>query len=89
MWESKKRLAKERKIRAGWGIAGPFETPTFQQGPLAQLESEIEGTIVLPGDSAYQNDRQLANPAFQDFPQLIVYCEVNQRRSGMPGIRSV
>ncbi|MDH2380874.1 FAD-binding oxidoreductase [Bradyrhizobium sp. CER78] len=37
---------------------------------------KVQGDIVLPTDAGYQQDRQLANNAFQSFPQLIVYCEV-------------
>jgi len=34
----------------------------------------FQGTLVYPGDPAYENDRQIFNPAFQGFPKLIAYC---------------
>jgi FAD/FMN-containing dehydrogenase len=41
---------------------------------LAVLESGITGRIVLPSDPDYNQDRQISNPAFQSYPQMIVYC---------------
>ncbi|MBL8309992.1 MAG: FAD-binding oxidoreductase [Burkholderiales bacterium] len=41
---------------------------------LARLESSITGRIVLPSDPDYDQDRQESNPAFQSYPQIIVYC---------------
>ena len=34
------------------------------------------GASVMPGEPDYDASRQEANPAFQAFPQIIVYCEV-------------
>jgi FAD/FMN-containing dehydrogenase len=42
----------------------------------ADLQARIVGTVVLPSDPAYDLDRQESNPAFQAFPQVIVYCAV-------------
>jgi FAD/FMN-containing dehydrogenase len=76
MWKSQKRIAKERKTVTGWGTPEPFLAPAFSQTTVKQLELQIEGTVVLPGDPNYQSARQLANRAFQEFPEIIVYCEV-------------
>lgn len=43
---------------------------------IRALEAALVGQVVLPTDPSYNNDRQLWNPAFQDYPQIIVYCEV-------------
>jgi FAD/FMN-containing dehydrogenase len=43
---------------------------------VSDLQLKIQGTIVLPVDAEYHRRRQLANFAFQDFPQFIAYCEV-------------
>jgi hypothetical protein len=43
---------------------------------LIKLEASILGRIVLPGEPGYDDARQEANPAFQAYPQVIVYCEV-------------
>lgn len=41
---------------------------------IAELESNIVGRVVLPSDPNYDKDRQESNPAFQAYPQVIVYC---------------
>jgi FAD/FMN-containing dehydrogenase len=43
---------------------------------LLQLETGIQGKVVFPFDPDYEADRQESNPAFQAYPQVIVYCEV-------------
>lgn len=43
---------------------------------IRKLEQQLVGSITLPTDPTYNTDRQIWNPAFQDFPQIIVYCEV-------------
>lgn len=43
---------------------------------LTDLTRGMRGQVVLPSDNAYNNSRQLANNAFQTFPQVIAYCEV-------------
>ncbi|WP_171177180.1 FAD-binding oxidoreductase [Ruegeria sp. HKCCD8929] len=42
---------------------------------IRAFEKGLVGTVVLPTDPNYNNDRQLWNPAFQDYPEIIVYCE--------------
>lgn len=41
---------------------------------LQNLQSKIEGRVVLPGFPDYDSDRRLSNPLFQSSPQVIVYC---------------
>jgi len=41
---------------------------------IAELEYHIVGRVVLPSDRSYEKDRQESNPAFQAYPQVIVYC---------------
>ncbi|RYF62537.1 MAG: FAD-binding protein, partial [Comamonadaceae bacterium] len=41
---------------------------------LAELEYRTVGRVVLPSDPHYNDDRQESNPAFQAYPQVIVYC---------------
>ncbi len=45
---------------------------------IRALEKRLIGRVVLPTDPNYNNDRQVWNPAFQLFPQIIVYCETIQ-----------
>jgi FAD/FMN-containing dehydrogenase len=42
----------------------------------AELHRKIVGTVVMPGDPDYDQDRMLSNPRFSHFPAVIVYCEV-------------
>ncbi|WP_170476645.1 FAD-binding oxidoreductase [Ruegeria arenilitoris] len=42
---------------------------------IREFEKGLIGSVVLPTDPNYNNDRQVWNPAFQDFPEIIVYCE--------------
>lgn len=69
------RKEKEKTLRVqGWS-SGTSLDPRFSNDDLAALTMSIQGDVVLPTDPNYQSDRQLANNAFQSFPQLIVYCE--------------
>jgi FAD/FMN-containing dehydrogenase len=70
------RKQKEKTLRVqGWSGWVSLDS-RFSKDDLAALALVIQGDIVLPTDPNYQSDRQLANNAFQSFPQLIVYCEV-------------
>jgi hypothetical protein len=70
------RKEKEKTLRVqGWSSSISLD-PRFSKEDLATLTMSIQGDIVLPTDPSYQLDRQLANNAFQSFPQLIVHCEV-------------
>lgn len=76
MW---RRTAKQRerlqKI-SGWaGVVEGFGLP-FTSDELGDLQSALQGEVVLPSDPSYAASRQQQNLAFQYFPLLIVYCEV-------------
>ncbi len=75
MWRSKRRLAVQRLV-GGWASDIAPEQLKFSGRAAKKLLSEIQGTVVLSTDSNYQQARQLTNPAFQEFPQIIVYCQV-------------
>ena len=45
--------------------------------PLAQLkafQAGLQGTIVVPGDPTYDDDRMLFNPVFDNYPRAIINC---------------
>jgi FAD/FMN-containing dehydrogenase len=50
--------------------------PKFTPADLARLQRSMLGSIVHPTDSDYQNQRQLSNFAFQQYPLFIAFCEV-------------
>lgn len=74
---SPRRLNKRRRIE-DWRHKGDdfFARIGMSREALTQMELELVGTIVVPGDPGYDQDRQESNPAFQAHPQIIVYCEV-------------
>ena len=73
--KSRKRLAKEQKI-GGWGASTQHFDHPVSPHAIQQLEASIQGSGVVSTDAAYNTARQESNPAFQDFPQAIVFCEV-------------
>ncbi|MEM7123290.1 MAG: FAD-binding oxidoreductase [Pseudomonadota bacterium] len=73
---SEHRKAKHRRIESWSGFKHP-ELAAF--GIAAQdvidLEHAVYGQTVLPEDVDYDLARQVHEPAFQNFPLLIAYCE--------------
>lgn len=74
---SARRKDKHRRIEE-WRAQDParFERLGISVAALAELERNLVGRIVLPWDPRYDRARQETNPAFQAFPQVIVYCEI-------------
>jgi hypothetical protein len=42
---------------------------------LARLQMTFQGTVVLPTDPEYDQDRQ-GNPLYPEYPKIIAYCQV-------------
>ncbi len=63
---------------AGWDDIHPrfFEALACPREVFEELQKKIVGTVVLPGDPDYDTDRKLSNPLFDEKPQVIVYCVV-------------
>jgi hypothetical protein len=75
--KSPRRIEKQRRIQALRTASAPdLARLGAPREALIKLEVDIVGRVVLPGDPAYNQSRQESNPAFQAFPQIIVYCEV-------------
>ncbi|EER58973.1 FAD linked oxidase domain protein [Acidovorax delafieldii 2AN] len=73
--KSPARLAKDTRVAQFRAMAAsPTATPSIAWQALAQLEATLVGRVVLPSSPDYDDARQESNPAFQAFPQLIVYC---------------
>ena len=71
------RIAKRARIAALHGApAHHFAKLRTPPEALAKLEAAIVGKVFVPGMPGYDDARKEANPAFQAFPQIIVYCEV-------------
>ncbi len=60
---------------------------------LKNLQTQVQGKVVVPGDPDYNTDRMIANPIFNYHPAVIVYCKVEAdvaiclnaaRREGRP-----
>lgn len=73
---SKRILARETRARSRAATAALQPFHPIAPETVEALERVLHGTLVLPTDPEYHNDRQVWNPAFQAFPQLIAYCEV-------------
>ncbi len=72
---SKSMLAKQVKVQSRTDdVLAPFHP--IDPEDIRALEKHLIGHVVLPTDPDYNDARQLWNPAFQDFPQIIVYCKV-------------
>ena len=70
---SEKRLLDSRRTEPG---RRPVTAPDLgcDRVVLERLQSRIGGRVILPGFPDYELDRQLSNPLFQAYPQVIVYC---------------
>jgi len=75
MWKSKRLRAKEFLAK---GLAGPPATEQlkFTLAEAKRLMLELQGSVVLWNDPNYDRARQASDAAYQEFPQIIVYCEV-------------
>ncbi|WP_284617999.1 FAD-binding oxidoreductase [Aquabacterium humicola] len=70
---------KHRRDRAKFEHWDRLEDSCFERIPRARLkaaQADLQGTIVMPWDPDYNQDRQLFNPAFQAYPIFIIYCAV-------------
>lgn len=72
------RAQRLRKRSELWAAKRETEGSTQGLPPkyAEELQKNILGTVVLPGDPEYNVDRMLSNPRFSAFPEVIVYCEV-------------
>ena len=76
--KSPARIAKDARI-AQFRSQGTLSTAQSAEKAvpweaIAALEARLVGRVVLPSDPSYNEDRQESNPAFQSYPELIVYC---------------
>ena len=72
---SKSMLAKQVKVHCRTDdVLAAFHAIPAED--IRELEKVLIGRVVLPTDADYNDARQVWNPAFQDFPQIIVYCKV-------------
>ena len=71
----KKRDAERLRL---WDETGDahFADLGFDRDWLKSLQVQIQGKIVFPGDPDYNADRMIANPIFDYYPAVIVYCQV-------------
>lgn len=74
---SRRRVNKRQRVE-GWrqAEAARFAKLGVPREALIGLELSLVGRVVLPGDPDYDADRQESNPAFQAYPQIIIYCAV-------------
>ena len=77
--KSPARIAKDARVAHFQSLSAqnsasdsPGATLTWEA--VAALESMLVGRVVLPSNPDYNKARQESNPAFQSYPELIVYC---------------
>jgi FAD/FMN-containing dehydrogenase len=77
IYQNKKRDAKKQRI-AAWQQTShaAIQAQGLDPAALAALEQSIQGTVAVPGDPVYVADQKNWNPAFDDQPAIIVFCEV-------------
>ncbi len=70
------RVAQFRVLAAQKTATAPSKipAPAVEWEALAALEMRIAGRIVVPTSPDYNDARQESNPAFQAYPEIIVYC---------------
>jgi len=74
--KGRRRLAKEQQVRDLSQLPDSFFANLHTTRPaLGSFILQISGEIVTPNDPDYEKDRQESNPAFQEFPYVIAYCE--------------
>lgn len=69
---------REKEMRiAGWPKAGHklYKKLGIKHEELARFQMAFQGTVVLPTDPDYDQDRQ-GNPLYPEYPKVIVYCQV-------------
>lgn len=73
---NEQRRVKERRI-AAWPPSGHklYRKLGATREELAQLQMQFQGTVVLPTDPDYDQDRQ-GNPLYPENPKVILYCQV-------------
>lgn len=71
------RIANFQTLAAAQAAAAPAAAagaPHLTWTAVAALEARLVGRIVLPTSPDYNEARQESNPAFQAYPEIIVYC---------------
>ena len=80
--KSSTRLAKDARVAHFLSLAAKqpalnaaqASAPVLTWEAVAALEARIVGRIVLPSSPDYNAARQESNPAFQSYPEIIVFC---------------
>lgn len=78
MYRPSPRVLEKRAKIARWQDrdALAFVADGIDLASMVALEEAFFGTIVLPWDPDYDRARQIFDSAFQAFPKIIAYCEV-------------
>ena len=75
-YKSRRQLGKEAKIASLKSLDGAvFRKARVSRKTAIALESCIQGDVVWPWDPAYETDRKQFDPAYSEYPEVIVYCK--------------
>jgi FAD/FMN-containing dehydrogenase len=77
IYQNRKRDAKDARI-AAWQQTSvdALKAQGLDPAAVAAFEQSLQGTAAVPGDPVYVADQQNWNPAFNDQPAIIAFCEV-------------
>lgn len=73
---SRKKI-RDRALHAHWDAVddGVFDRLGISREALKAAQLAFQGEFILPGQPHYDDERMLANPAFNPMPSLIALCE--------------
>ena len=73
-----RKLMRDRTLLQHWDQQDDsyFSDFSLSREQVKKAQMDLQGTIVLPKDPAYNKDRKLFNPVFDAHPSMIVYCVV-------------
>ena len=71
-----RKYHRDRALFAHWDRLEDRLFERVSRERLKAAQAALQGYIVLPGDPAYDADRKLSNPVFDDYPTVIIYCTV-------------
>ena len=95
-----KKRARDTAALARWAKLPDADFAKFgvSREVVYKAQQGLQGTVVMPGDPAYNTDRMIFNPVFNYYPAMIIYCvvesdvaiaiNVSQGASNPPSVRS-
>lgn len=71
-----RKSRRDRALFESWDRLDDDFFEHISRDRLKEIQSSLQGSIVLPGMPDYDEDRMLFNPVFDAYPVMIIYCRV-------------